>query len=252
MNTNVEVFLGKLGLTEYEAKTLATLFTLPDAESPDVARAAQVPKTRVYDVLDTLVEKGLAVQLHSRPKKYRALKPTDAFQKIIADKVTELERFSSEAQKIGQEMEARVEHPADIQGMGDEKVLKVNSRTDFYKILAQEIDSAKTDIQGLTKLDAHHHLLHDALTHASQRNVHVQLAGTHPPAFKEYAQKWGKNVQLKDAAHGLHAYVIDGKKVVLLLSDLAQEKPEYHFAIWPNNPAMAGTLQNTFNAHWEN
>lgn len=252
MNTNIEAFLGKLGLTEYEAKTLATLFALPDAESPDVARAAQVPKTRVYDVLDTLVEKGLAVQLHSRPKKYRALKPTDAFQKIITDKVAELERFSEEAAKLGQEMESQSAQDAGLSGMGDEKVLKVNSRTDFYKILAQEIDSAKTEIRGLTKLDAHHHLLHDALTHATQRNVNVRLAGAHPSAFKEYAQKWGQSVQLKDAQHGLHAYVIDGKKVVLLLSDLAQEKPEYHFAIWPNNPAMAQTLQNTFNAHWEN
>jgi len=49
---DVNVFLERLGLTEYEAKTLSALFRLKEAEAPEVSRSAQVPKTRVYDVLD--------------------------------------------------------------------------------------------------------------------------------------------------------------------------------------------------------
>lgn len=246
MNSSLNDFLVKLGLTEYEVKTLSTLFDLREADSPEVAKAAQVPKTRVYDVLDKLVEKGLVVKMSTRPKKYRALTPREALHKLVDEKKRDLEKWSDEAEEIGKELER-------TQGTlsTNEKILKVKSRTDFYKILAQEVDTAQKKVQGLTALDMHHHLLHDALSRAAQRNVSVKLTGSHPEGFQEASKGWGENVQLQDAQHGMHAYVIDGKKVVMLLSDLKKDQSEYHFAIWPDNEAMAQTIQHTFNQNWD-
>ncbi|MBM3282350.1 MAG: hypothetical protein FJY86_03355 [Candidatus Diapherotrites archaeon] len=248
MNAALDEFLTKLGLTEYEVKALSTLFALREADSPDVAKAAQVPKTRVYDVLDSLVEKGLVVKMATRPKKYRALSPNEALQKLVDDKQKEMNAWKEDAHKLGKELEKNMEKMSNSMS---EKVLKVKSRTDFYKILAQEVDAAQKEVRGLTALDVHHHLLHDALERAAKRNVNVQLVGDHPDSFKEKSKTWGKNIQLKDAQHGLHAYVMDGKKVVMLLSDLKKEQSDYHFAIWPENSALAETLQNTFTTHWE-
>jgi sugar-specific transcriptional regulator TrmB len=246
MNAPLNTFLEKLGLTEYEVKTLSTLFALREADSPEVAKAAQVPKTRVYDVLDGLVEKGLVVKMSTRPKKYRALAPSEALLKLVDEKQIELEKMKNDAVQLAKELEK-------TQGVAntDEKVLKVKSRTDFYKILAQEVDSAQKDVRGLTALDMHHHLLHESLERAAKRNVSIQLTGEHPEGFKHASQKWGENVELQDSSHGLHAYVMDGKKVVLLLSDLKKDQSEYHFAIWPENNAMAKTIQQTFNENWE-
>ncbi len=246
MNQNLGEFLGRLGLTEYEAKTLSTLFALQEAETPEVARVSQVPKTRVYDVLDGLVEKGLVVKIFSRPKRYRCLKPTEVFQKLIQEKQTELEEWGSNAFEIAKDLESQ----RPIREEKGERVHKVKSRTDFYKILAQELDTAQTEIKGLTILDAHHHLLHDTLQHAAQRNVSIQFTGEHPESFVETAEKWGKNVQLKKANHGLHAYIIDGKKVVMVLSDFKQDKPEYHFTIWPENKGLVQALNQTFQTQW--
>lgn len=246
MNAPLNVFLEKLGLTEYEVKTLATLFSLREADSPEVAKAAQVPKTRVYDVLDGLVEKGLVVKMSTRPKKYRALQPSEALLKLVSEKQSELEQWKEDATQLGKELE-KTQGVVNV----DEKVLKVKSRTDFYKILAQEVDGAQKEVYGLTALDIHHHLLHDSLQRAAQRNVSVKLTGDHPEGFKEASQKWGENVELQETQHGMHAYVMDGKKVVLMLSDLKKDQSEYHFAIWPENKAMAKTIQQTFNQHWE-
>jgi sugar-specific transcriptional regulator TrmB len=201
----------------------------------------------VYDVLDGLVEKGLVVEIASRPKKYRASKPTEVFQKLLKEKHLEIAGWETEAMEIGRALELE---GGQSSLSSDEKVLKVKSRTDFYKILAQEMDSANKTIIGLSRLDAHHHLLHDALKRATERNVTVRLVGEHPPSFKESMAIHGKKVQLRDANHGMHAYVMDGKKVVMLLSDLKQEKPDYHFAIWPENQPLAQTLQQTFDMNW--
>ena len=75
MNSQTYLLLEKLGLTEYEAKTLGTLFNLREAEAPQISRTAQVPKTRVYDVLEKLIQRRLIIEIKGRPKLYRAVEP---------------------------------------------------------------------------------------------------------------------------------------------------------------------------------
>jgi sugar-specific transcriptional regulator TrmB len=64
-NKSVNEMLLQLGLTEYESKTLSTLFKMGESEAPAISRLAQVPKTRVYDVLDKLVEKNLVIEIRA-------------------------------------------------------------------------------------------------------------------------------------------------------------------------------------------
>ena len=56
--------------------------------------------------------------------------------------------------------------------------------------------------------------------------------------------------ELKQFEHGLNAFVIDDKKVVLALSDFKREKPEYHFTIWHDNRPMANALKHYFDKIW--
>src|SRR5262249_24498449 len=53
--------LTQLGLTTYEAKAYLALLRRDSFAAADAARVAGVPRQRIYDVLATLVEKGLAV-----------------------------------------------------------------------------------------------------------------------------------------------------------------------------------------------
>ena len=73
----------ELGLTEYESKTLSTILKLKDAEAPDISRLAQVPKTRVYDVLDKLIRRGLIIEISGRPKKYRGIDPSESVNLLL-------------------------------------------------------------------------------------------------------------------------------------------------------------------------
>ncbi|MDP2666574.1 MAG: helix-turn-helix domain-containing protein [Candidatus Diapherotrites archaeon] len=248
MNQPLASFLSEMGLTEYEAKTLAALFHLKEAESPEVSRAAQVPKTRVYDVLDKLVERGLAIPIFSRPKKYRALDTREVFTKLMQAKRGQLEVLENRAK----EWEATLANQTTSSAQNEENIFKVKSRGDFYKILAQEIDTAHQEVIGLTALDVHHPILHDSLRRAAQRDVEVKLAGEHPNSFLEALPHLGADhkIHAQHAHHGLHAYIIDGKKVVMMLSDIKKDQPEYHFSIWNHHPPLAETLRHQFDRVW--
>ncbi|MBA3298327.1 MAG: TrmB family transcriptional regulator, partial [Acidobacteria bacterium] len=52
--------LTRLGLTAYEARAYVALIRRDSSTAAELARLANLPRQRVYDVLATLVDKGLA------------------------------------------------------------------------------------------------------------------------------------------------------------------------------------------------
>jgi sugar-specific transcriptional regulator TrmB len=93
--TRVVSHLTRLGLTSYEAKAYLTLTGRDSFTAAEVARLAGLPRQRIYDVLGSLVEKGLAVARPGDVLKYTATEPGLAIDRLIAGhrgQLTELER----------------------------------------------------------------------------------------------------------------------------------------------------------------
>src|ERR1700722_5040267 len=88
-----------LGLTTYEAKAYLALLRRDSSTPADVARLARVPRQRIYDVLATLVHKGLVSQRPGPPAKYSAASPEFAIERLLLrrrEELAELERNSQE------------------------------------------------------------------------------------------------------------------------------------------------------------
>ncbi|MEM4256884.1 MAG: helix-turn-helix domain-containing protein [Candidatus Diapherotrites archaeon] len=240
-------FLEKLGLTEYEAKTLNALFSLKEAEAPEISRNAQVPKTRVYDVLDRLTQKKLIIEIHGRPKKYMAIEPSEVFDKLISYKKNEIRELETKALELKEKVMLK------STSTKNEKVMKVKQKSDFLKILQQEVESANHSIHGLTQLETTHLPLQESIKKVKEKNVEVKLITQITENTKSVAKKLSESgAIIRDFEHGIHAYVIDNSKVILALSDFKETKPEYHFTIWPENKALANALIKYFNEAWEN
>jgi sugar-specific transcriptional regulator TrmB len=67
--------LVRLGLTLYEARAYVALVRRDASTPAEVARLASVPRPRIYDVLESLVGKGLASDRPGRTAKYVAVPP---------------------------------------------------------------------------------------------------------------------------------------------------------------------------------
>jgi sugar-specific transcriptional regulator TrmB len=98
MPANTERLVG-LGLTTYEAKAYLALLRRDSSTPADVARLARVPRQRIYDVLATLVQKGLVSQRPGPPAKYTAASPEFAIERLLLrrrEDLDQLERTSRE------------------------------------------------------------------------------------------------------------------------------------------------------------
>ncbi|MBI4043264.1 MAG: TrmB family transcriptional regulator [Candidatus Diapherotrites archaeon] len=247
MNADLSEFLNKLGLTEYESKTLATLFGLKEAQAPDISRIAQVPKTRVYDVLDRLIKKELVIKIYARPKKYKVIEADKVFDTLLSNKKGELVELERQVHAL---KETLVDTGSDPQEF--ERVMKVKDKNDFYRILGQELDRAKEEVVGFTEMHRPNPLLSEALRKTAARQVNVKLVGKLSKETQAEATDLArKGVGLREWDHNLHAYLIDNKKLVMALSDFREEKPNYHFTIWNQHTHMNDAIKNHFNACWE-
>jgi sugar-specific transcriptional regulator TrmB len=88
--------LETFGLTEYEAKCFVALVRIDHGTAREVAEVADVPRPRVYDSVESLGERGLADVQESQPRRFRAVAPRDAIDRIrreYGDRLDRLERL---------------------------------------------------------------------------------------------------------------------------------------------------------------
>jgi sugar-specific transcriptional regulator TrmB len=74
---DVVALLQDLGLTSYEARVYVAVLTYPEAAPSAVAAAAGVPRPKVYETLERLLKRGLAVRTSGRRFTYRAVPPAE-------------------------------------------------------------------------------------------------------------------------------------------------------------------------------
>jgi len=70
-----------MGLTDYETHTYVALTSLISANATEISVAANVPRSRVYQVLKNLVKKGFIEMSRGKPLKFTVIPPHEVFQK---------------------------------------------------------------------------------------------------------------------------------------------------------------------------
>ena len=91
--------LVRLGLTSYEARAYVGLIRRDSSSAAEVARVANLPRQRIYDVLGSLVGKGLASTRPGSQVRYAAVAPEMAVERLMARQratLAELERNAAE------------------------------------------------------------------------------------------------------------------------------------------------------------
>lgn len=96
--------LSQLGLTAYEAKAYVALTRRDSATAAQAARLAGVPRQRIYDVLASLVEKGLAVTKPGRVIKYAPTAPDVALEGLLARRRNDLAALERAAEEMVQQL----------------------------------------------------------------------------------------------------------------------------------------------------
>src|SRR5437660_7812145 len=76
--------LQQLGLNAYESRSYLVLLGHPKFKALELAARAHVPRQKIYEVLDSLVEKGFAHVVQEKTKLFSAVEPSLSIPSYLA------------------------------------------------------------------------------------------------------------------------------------------------------------------------
>ena len=87
--------LSELGLNKYEAKVYLTLITEGISTAKNISDITSIPYGKVYEIINTLASKGLAIVLPTKPMKCQAISPRDSITTLKKDYQEKIEKFET-------------------------------------------------------------------------------------------------------------------------------------------------------------
>ncbi len=93
--------LQQLGLNAYESRSYLVLLGHPKFKALELAARAHVPRQKIYEVLDSLVEKGFAQVVQEKTKLFSAVEPGLAIPAYLGRKRQTLEQELNDSGRAG-------------------------------------------------------------------------------------------------------------------------------------------------------
>src|SRR5512141_674970 len=93
--------LQQLGLNAYESRSYLVLLGHPRFKALELAARAHVPRQKIYEVLDSLVEKGFAQVVQEKTKLFSAVEPSLAIPGYLGRKRQLLEQELTDNGRAG-------------------------------------------------------------------------------------------------------------------------------------------------------
>ncbi|NHN47590.1 TrmB family transcriptional regulator [Halostella sp. JP-L12] len=126
--------LESIGLTEYEARCFVALSKIRSGTAKEVSQISEVPRSRVYDALDRLSERGLVDVQRSDPRRYRAVDEHEVLSVFERD-------FRSALDEVDETLDALDDHRRSERG-----VWEISSRDHVVSRTLTLLDDAESEV----------------------------------------------------------------------------------------------------------
>jgi len=206
--------LRDLGLSEYEARAYRALLKTGPTTAKELSRVSDVPMGRIYDVLNSIETYNLVrSQSASRPKKYVAVEPGTALDRLLADKKRELDEKADQYESIVDELVGELETAEPVEetfwtaAVGPEET--VDLLVERLAAADERIVMVATTLSQQFDIDMVGDLIVEELGEALDRGVSVQLL-MRPELVDELPESVGERYRAHLANHDQFAVRTSG------------------------------------------
>src|SRR3989344_945548 len=240
-------FLNKLkdfGLNSYESKLWVALLSRGVSTAGELSDISNVPRSRAYDVLESLEKKGFIIVKVGKPIKYLAVPPAEV-----------IERVKKKVQQEAEERHTMLSQLKDSEVLGELNVLHTEGiklvdptdksgafrgREKVHEHLLTMVKNAKKSITILTSkdgLDRKYELLANPLKKAVKAGIDVRIVAP-LSASKETIENFSKIAKIKQLKTNSNARfcMVDEVEMLMFLTDDEKVHKSYDCAVWVEAP----------------
>ena len=246
--------LKDFGLNSYESKVWVALLSRGVSTAGELSDIANVPRSRSYDVLESLEKKGFVVMKLGKPIKYIAVPPTEVLERVkkkILVRAEEEQKVLDEIKDSEVLEELNILHSNGIETQDPSELTgSIRGRENIYTHLEYQIKQAKETIFLTTTESGVMRKSKDLLKQikkAKERGVKVTIAAPFSSKSSKAKEIFSNYADMKDTNENSRFCVVDNKQVTLMLTSDEDIHPSYDLAVWMNSPYFAKTMTSKFN-----
>jgi len=237
-------------LNIYETKVWLALLGKGSASAGEIATISGVPRSRTYDVLESLDKKGFALVKIGKPVRYLGVKPKIILEKLKNNVRTEAEeKFQSlmnikETQEFNQLEEL---YNVGINPIKREELSAfIKGRNTISNHLSEIIKSAKEEVIVCTnfkEMKLKEKLFSETFNSLKKKGIKVKVAlSGNPEMIKKLSESM--KIYIKPVEVDAKFFIVDRKEVLFYLK---RESTKDDQAIWLNSDFFAKAFAELFN-----
>jgi len=246
-------------LNLYEVKVWTALLSRGTSTAGELSNISDVPRSRTYDILESLEKKGFIIMKLGKPIKFVALKPDEVVERVkknlyknVQERTKRLDRLKGD--EVLQELSSlftqgiKFVEPTDLSG-------SMRGRQNIYNHLDMMVRDAEKTItivttgEGLNrKLEA----LMPSLEKCKKRGVKVRIAAPIDKNNLKVAKELKAVADVRNLDKMKARFIIiDSNQLMFMLLDDEKFHPNYDVGVWINTEFFARTLEQLFELAWK-
>jgi sugar-specific transcriptional regulator TrmB len=234
--------LHEIGLSTYEVDAYLALLESGQMTAMKISKKANVPYSKIYDVLNSLKSNGWVKGTESRPNRYYPTQPREA---LTNAKLKLEDRYRSWEQAIISELEplhekrGLVEHP---------EILILHGQESVMAKLQETLREARNEIMIAAPKFAENVIASATVFLLPLQKARVDLklmVAGRAEEWKKLEELAGIELRMRDQMFG-GGVIVDGKKAMLFLGE---EKPS--LVIWSTHVGLVQFARDYFQFLWD-
>lgn len=242
-------------LNIYETKVWLALLSKGIASAGEVAEVSGVPRSRTYDVLESLEKRGFAIMKIGKPVKYISVKPTEVIEKMKSKTLAEAnEKVSSlsNLKAAPEYIELEQLHNTGITPIKTEEITgSLRGRSNIVAKIRSLLESADKEVLVCTSVsdfEDKSRVLLPTIEKLNKSGVKVKIAlSGEADRIKKLNLK--HSLKAKSIDSGARLFVSDRKEVLMMMTP---ESAEEEHGIWLSSPYLTESLSNIIDASLKN
>lgn len=242
--------LQKLGLTRYGAKTYIVITTFGPIDATRIAKEANIPRTKIYDVLNKLEHDEWIMVGEGRPRLFTARDPRGIIEERKSNLFTEIDSLSNEMSMMyNQQIKTEMPNAWLIHGKNSitAKSLDMVSKAqksvmmlgDLY--FPEEVESLKSIILKSKKNNIRFRIMSGDIIKTSEGEIDLVKSFT--------------DIQPEMIISGkppIKYVIVDEKELLIMFPKIHEDILNLNkvVALWIPSPAVASSMVDMFNMRW--
>jgi len=247
---------GSFELNVYETKVWLALLSRGVSSAGEIAELSNVPRSRTYDVLESLEKSGFVIQKLGKPVKYIAIKPEVVIEKLKNN----MQNYAEEKIKTLSNLKDTIEYKElqELHKQGIEPIRNqdlstaIKGRNNLYTQIREVMDSSEKTVYIVSssyELLSKQKMFKDVFTKLKKRKVDIKvMINDDQKETDRLKKKFGVEIKSKP----INArFIIADKSELIFTMKPTNVHEDFDCGVWINSPFFTNSIAYMFEIAWK-